>query len=217
VKPPASLPSDPTLLVKVPYKTAAEVCQVVDLREPSLVLLRPGQTPRQLLDSLLAREHYPDAIRFLTGALPPREAIWWGCLCLRLAGGDPLLPALDTALRIAVCWVLDPCEIYREYARRGATGEEPHDHLLQAVTWTGGSLTDPPLPAVPPSPRMTPRAVSNALLLMAVQAPSEQVTERMRHFLVLGIGVARGKFPWPSTAPPRPRPPASQPAVPPRG
>src|SRR4051794_32175201 len=67
-KPPASAPPDPTLLVKVPYKTAAEVCQVVDLSKPSLELLRPGQTPRQLLDSLLAREEFPDAIRFLTGA-----------------------------------------------------------------------------------------------------------------------------------------------------
>src|SRR3954468_8605196 len=58
-KPPASAPPDPTLLVKVPYKTAEEVCGGVDLREPSLELLRPGQTPRQLLDSLLAQEKFP--------------------------------------------------------------------------------------------------------------------------------------------------------------
>ena len=192
-------------LVKVAAKSAAEVCRGLYLDDESLALLRPGQTPRQFLDALLAHEQFADAVKFLASALPPREAVWWACLCLRLFWGDTVPPAPATALMIATRWVLDPAETYRAVAARMATDDNPRDFLLRAVAWTGGSLTPPPLPPVPPDPSMPASAVRCAILLMATKAP-EKTMDNLRHFLAVGIWVARGKLVWPATAPPRPTP-----------
>jgi hypothetical protein len=196
-------------LVKVAAKTAAEVCAVATLDVESLALLIPAMAPRTFLDELLIREHYNDAIKFLAGALPRREAVWWGCLCLRI-GIDPAPPALDTALRVAVRWVVQPTEANRQQASRLATGHNPRDFLLRAIAWTGGSLSPAPLPPVPPSPVLTARSIHAALMLAATRGAPEKIRDRLRQFLTLGIHIARGKYAWPEK-PPAHQPPACRP------
>src|SRR5262245_16144742 len=117
MKPAPSPSPEAPPLTKVAAKTALEVCRAVLLPSEALALLRPTQTPRQFLDALLQQKRHADGVKFLAGALPTREAIWWACLCLRL-GIVPPPPALDTALRVAVRWVLGPAETYRQMASR---------------------------------------------------------------------------------------------------
>src|SRR5262249_23324557 len=145
---------------------------------------------------LLAESLYPDAIRFLAFALPRREAVWWGSLCIRLAAGEALSLEAQTALRPVVRWVLEPGEVHRHEAEAVASNETPHGYLARAVAWTGGSLTQAPLPAVPPSPQLSPRAIGGAVMMSAVAAPPAKIQERMRHFLVLGVHVSHGKYLW---------------------
>src|SRR5262245_769335 len=97
--------ADPLALVRVRAKTAAEVAPRAGLGEAALSLLREGLTPRQFLDLLLDHEHYGDAIKFLAFALPWREAVWWGCLGLRLALGEHLPAKDEKAVRAAALWV----------------------------------------------------------------------------------------------------------------
>jgi hypothetical protein len=197
------------LLLKVKATSAAEVCRNFDLKEEARPLLRDGQSPREFLDALLADNKHAPAIDFLAHALPPREAIWWGCLCLEHAIGSRL-PPLDTeAFKAAAQWVLDPSEENRRAAQvRGETVGvgAPAGALAVATGWTGGSLA-PPMPntnpkvpqppPVPPGPFLPAKAVAGAILLAAAKGDPAKAAQTQRSFVELGIGVAEGRFVWP--------------------
>ena len=83
-------------------------------------MLRDDPTPLEFLDALIAHERFADAIHFLAHAIPKREAVWWGCLCIKLAGGENLSPKELAALTAAVRWALRPEEEYRAAAKEPA-------------------------------------------------------------------------------------------------
>jgi Family of unknown function (DUF6931) len=72
-------------LIKIQAATAAEICTRFDLDEKLLPLLRDGMGPREFVEALLADKQYGAGVNFMAHALPAREAIWWGCLCLQHA------------------------------------------------------------------------------------------------------------------------------------
>src|SRR6266436_6970635 len=98
----------PTTLSRVTAATAVEVCRTFNLTDEDRELLRDDWTPAQFLDVLLEKKHYVTAIQFLAYALPRREAIWWGCLCLRQALGPNLPPKQTEAVKGAIRWILEP-------------------------------------------------------------------------------------------------------------
>ena len=61
-----------------------------------------------------------------------------------------------------------------------------------AAFWSGGSLTGPDDPVVPPDEHMTATAVAGAVLLASVGAAPDDVPKRQQRFLLLGLGVACG-------------------------
>jgi hypothetical protein len=185
---------------KVKAAKAAEVCRHFDLKEEARPLLRDGQSPCELVESLLAHQQYAAAIDFLAHALPPREAVWWGCLCLRHAAAQKLPPAEEAACKAAVEWVMEPTDGNRKAAQ--VSGEKaglgtPAGGLALAATWTGGSLAPPNAPAVPPGRFMPAKAVAGAVLLTAVKGDPVKITDTQRLFVELGMGVAEGRFVWP--------------------
>jgi hypothetical protein len=187
-------------LTKVQATKAAEVCQHLDLKEEARPLLQPNLTPRDFLDALLAKRQYQAAIPFVAHALPQREAVWWGCLCLRHVSKAALPPAEDAAFKAAVQWVLQPTEENRGGAK--GAGEVagvgvPAGALALAASWTGGSLAPANLPAVPPSPFMTAKGVAGAVLLAATKADPTKIADTQRLFVELGIDVAQGHVLWP--------------------
>jgi len=201
--------ASPRPLKKVKAVLAAEVCAHFELREESRPLLTATATPRGFLESLVGARHYPSALSFLAHALPPREAVWWGCLCLRQASGPSLAPTDSAALRASAEWVLEPTEERRKTA--AALAEEagigtPAGILATAVGWTGGSLAppNPKVPEVPPGPYLPARAVTGAVLLASARAEAVRIAETQRVFVELGIDVAEGGVAWPDV---KPRPP----------
>lgn len=196
-------------LTKIKATTAAEVCRNFDLRDDARPLLRDRQSPREFLDALLGGKKHAAAIDFLVHALPAREAIWWGCLCLQEAIGARLSPPDAEALKAAARWVLDPSEENRRAAQ--ARGEDagvraPAGALAMAAGWTGGSLAPPmpatnpkvpPPPPVPPGPFVPARAVSAAIMLVVAKGDPRRFVQTQRSFVELGIGVAEGRFLWP--------------------
>jgi hypothetical protein len=195
-------------LIKIKATSAAEVCRNFDLRPEVKPLLHDGQSPREFLDALLAEKKHAQAIDFLAHALPHREAIWWGCLCLRHAIGSASAQDAE-ALKAAARWVLDPTEENRAAAK--APGEAagigtPAGGLALATVWTGGSLA-PPMrstnpkvpqpPPVPPGPFVPAKAVAGSILLASTKADPTKIRETQRAFVELGIGVAEGRFTWP--------------------
>ena len=63
--------------------TLRDLCERAKLGEEAKALLKDEHTPRQFLELLIGKELFLDAIRFLAYALPKREAVGWGCLCVR--------------------------------------------------------------------------------------------------------------------------------------
>ncbi|MGE3805324.1 MAG: hypothetical protein AB7K24_11685 [Gemmataceae bacterium] len=184
-------------LGKVKAKTAAEICARFRLKEPALALLSPEQTPSQFLARLLTERQWAAAIRLLAYALPKREAVWWGCVSLRLAAQTSAAQEL-AALRAAVHWCVHPSDEHR-YASQAASlalaHGEPARLVADAAFKSGGSLAPPGARPMPPQPTMTARLVSAALLMAAAGKPADMVA-LYRQFLALGIAIAQGKYSW---------------------
>lgn len=188
---------DEAPLIRVRAATAAEVCTHVDLDGRARALLAEGMGPREFMGALMANKQYVGGIDFLTHALPPREAIWWGCLCLQHAYGDRLSPTEKGAARAAVRWVLQPAEENRAAANvpAGAAGvANPAGELARATNLTGGSLAPPRFPPVPPDPFAPARSAATAIKLSCAQAEPLRIVDTQRLYLELGIGIAEGRY-----------------------
>lgn len=200
------MPAAPPLR-KVRAVNAAEICEHFDLDREAKALVGSKTSPRELLDALTAKRDFRTAIRFLAHALPHREAIWWGSLCVKHASGDAALPPAEaSALKAAVFWVLDPSDANRTAAKAPAEAagiETPAGGLATAVTFTGGTLA-PPMPKVPPvvpGPYLPAKGVAGAVLLASVKGPGTGIEETQRLFVELGTSVAEGKVTWPDVKP----------------
>lgn len=192
---------------KVKAARAAEICRHFDLKDEARPLLREGLSPQEFADALLAHQQYAAAVDFVAHALPPREAVWWGCLCLRHAKDAQLSPPEEVACKVAVQWVLEPTEEHRAAAQAPAEAAglgTPAGGLAMAVAWSGGSLSPANLPPVPPGPYLPARAVAGAVLLAAVKGDPVKIADTQRLFVELGLGVAEGRFAWPETKKPAP-------------
>ena len=202
--------ASPRPLKKVKAALAAEVCARFELRDEARPLLTPTATPRGFLETLELRGQYATALSFLAHSLPPREAIWWGCLCLRQASGSELPPLDAAAVKASAEWVLEPTEKRRSAA--AALAEEtgvgtPAGSLATAVAWTGGSLAppNPKIPVVPPGPWLPAKAVAGAVLLASAKGDPVLITNVQRTMIELGIGIAEGRVVWPDVKPKPPR------------
>jgi hypothetical protein len=184
-------------LVKVAAATAAEVCARFDLKPEARPLLRDGMGPKEFVDALVASKQYIAAIDFMAHALPAREAVWWGCLCLQHACGASLSPVDKAACKAAVQWVMQPTEENRAAAR--APAEEagvvtPAGQLAMAANQTGGNVAPPSAPPMAPAPFAPAKAVSGAVKMATSKADPVKIIETQRLFVELGIGVAEGRF-----------------------
>jgi hypothetical protein len=175
---------------------AADICQRFPLSEPAAALMTGDLTPKRYLDLLTENNLYGDATRVLAHGLPKRDAIRWACLCLREVLGTNASPKTSSALETAEKWVKNPSE---ENRRAGLPAAEvagfstPAGLIALAAFWSGGSLTPPDAPVVPPADHMTGEGVAGAVLLAGNGAPPDDVPKRQRRFLGLGLGVINGK------------------------
>lgn len=195
-------------LRKIKAETAAEVCAHFELDKEERPLLTPGATPRELLDALAAAGKRRAAIRFLAHALPHREAVWWGCLCLKQAFPAGMPGPEEAAVKTAVLWVLEPTEAARKAAAdsvEAAGKTTPGGGVAWAVSLTGGSLspTIPKVPPVPPGPYLPAKALVGAILLASTKTPNLEDAQRL--FVELGTGVAEGRYVWPEGKPEPPK------------
>jgi uncharacterized protein DUF6931 len=182
--------------------TAAEVCHNFALDDAAAPLLKGDPAPREFLQRLSDKQYYPDGIRFLAHALPAREAVWWGGLCLWRAvesRGDRLPPPQQEALRAAMVWVLEPGEENRrtaEKAGRAATLSNAAGCLAMAVFWSSGSMTAAHLPPVASPPFAAAKCAAGAVLLAAVLNGGRKSPGYQQRFVELGEQVADGNFLW---------------------
>jgi len=174
-------------LIKVTAATAAEVCQRFDVSREARELLANGMGPWQFVETLAAKKRYVEGIDFLAHALPAREGVWWGCLCLQHASGDSLTPTERAACVAAVRWVIQPTEENRMAAKAPADAA--------GMGTPAGALAMAANGGLPPQEPFAPaKAVAMAVKLATLKSPPVAVMETQRSYLQLGIGVAAGKF-----------------------
>jgi hypothetical protein len=178
-----------------PTRLATDLARPLSLTEKAVQLLSPTQTPRQFLDALVSAQMLDDAIRFLAAALPKREAVGWGILCLKDVVNKPLEPAATKALAAAEAWVKDPSEPNRRAAETAAeaAGYGTVTGLIAAaVFWSGGSLTPPNMAPVSPRDDLTGTAVTGAILLASTHSATGPEPAKFK-FLELGSDIASGR------------------------
>ncbi len=183
--------------VKVKARTAAEICAHLDLKKEARSLLCDGMSPREFVEALATKQQYVTGIEFIAHALPAREGIWWGCLCLQHTCGNNLSGADRAACQAVVQWVVQPTEANRAAAKAPAETAgpaSPAGALATAVNQTGGNIAPPKAPPMSPLPFAPAKAVSNAVKLVSVRSEPAKIVDTQRAFLELGIRIAEGHF-----------------------
>lgn len=170
------------------------------LSQPAVELAAKQPTPAAYVAQLAAEGLATDGLEFVAHWLPKRAAIWWGCLCLWHLRRPTLPPAEEAALRAVVQWVREPNEPRRRSLESAAEAagnmRTSAGGLACAAFFSGGSLTAPGLPAVAPPPDLSAHTVAQVLVVAPLYSNPEQTKDTYRHFLELGLEVARGENRW---------------------
>jgi hypothetical protein len=184
-------------LVKIQAVTAAEICAQFDLMKEARPLLRDGMGPREFVEALVNHKQYVAGIDFIAHALPAREGLWWGCLCLQHACGPDLSAADRAACTAAAQWILRPTEENRAAAKAPADAAgpaSPAGALAAAAHQTGGNVAPPKAPPMAPAPFATAKGVATAVKLASIKREPVKIADTQRLFVELGIGIAEGRF-----------------------
>jgi hypothetical protein len=185
-------------LVKIQAMSAADICARFLLNREARALLGNGMAPGPFIEALTGHKQYIAGIEFLAHALPAREAIWWGCLCLQHACGNELSAPPDrAAATAAVQWVLRPGDSTRGAAKVQAEAAglaSVAGTLAMGAYQTGPGYASPGGPPIAAPPFGTAQAVANAVKLACTKSDPARIVETQRGFLGLGVGVAEGRF-----------------------
>lgn len=175
------------------------LCESAGVSDQARKYAKTDMSPGVLLGKLIDAELYVDVIKLVSHALPKREAIWWGALCVEMISTKDDPPEDIEALRSVVQWVIEPKESQRiqaAFAADQCQTASPACSLAQAVKWSDGSMSRPGLPEVPPEPEMTPNAIVAAVRFAAKKGSRAKQTQRLREFLRLAVEVAEGRHHW---------------------
>jgi hypothetical protein len=152
--------------------------------EHEALLVCEGDT-RVVLDRLIKAGLLAEAARLLTYALPPREAVWWACICVTHTAPD--LPQLErAALAAAEAWVRRQDEAARREAAWAAAAAgygAPGAWPALAAYWSRPSLADDTRGA---------RGVETAITRAAQRDDAGRAPARLHRFFVSAHDIAHG-------------------------
>ena len=174
---------------------AADITPRAGLSVEARNLLGQKASPADFIAKLIEAGHSADAIRFLSHALPKREAVWWACLAVRRAYGGDLAVTSARALDSAEAWVRSPTEEKRRTAgelARSSGHEDPASWAALGAFWSGGSMTPIDAPPVAPADHLTHEAVAGAILLAAAKCAPTAPAPLHREIIEDGLDIARG-------------------------
>ena len=150
------------------FTTARQVFEAFPTAADDIEVEPADEAPLDFARKLIGRRF--EAIVYLAYLLPRREAVWWGCQCVRAIGGNKA----DDALTAAEAWVRDP----DESTRRAALNLGWTRNARIATTWlalaagqSGGSITPEDAHPVTPPPQATALGVKAAVILAIAQSP----------------------------------------------
>jgi hypothetical protein len=157
-------------LKKITAKLARDICSQFEMAAEAKALLDDQVTPHGLLDRLVEKDLFTDAIKLLSFGLPKREAVWWAAGCVRATLPADPPPAIVDALKAAETWVYKPTEENRWAAKEvgeKAGYDKPACWVALGAFWSSGSMVPAHLPQMLPGPAFTANAVSGAVMMSA--------------------------------------------------
>jgi len=172
--------------VKTSASPLRQLCDRAKVGEEASALLTNESTTKEFIALLVNKELFRDAIRLVAYLLPKREAIGWGCLCVRhILANQPDKPSPPVQMA-AERWVSAPNEENRWAAKEAADKEDPKTPsglLAMAVFFAGPSMAPPNIQAVPPPDHITSEIVGNVVVLAGVVKEPEKAKEKYRVFM----------------------------------
>jgi hypothetical protein len=171
---------------KTPVSALQELCDRAKVSEEAKALLTSESSTKEFIALLMEKELFKDALRMVAYLLPKREAVGWGCLCVRHGFAGPKGKPLPEVHAAVERWVSAPHEENRWAARQAANKEKPKTPsglLAMATFFAGPSMAPPNLQAVPPPDHMTSEMVANAVFLAGVVNEPEKAKEKYGVFM----------------------------------
>ena len=167
--------------------------------EPSAeatALLAPGIGASDYVAALVEKELWGDAAGFVGQWLGKRDAVMWACLAARRGLASPAPPKERAAVDSAERWMAaldEPSRRACEAAAEALSYKSAAGMAAAAAFWSGGSLSLPDLPKVPPPENLTGKGAAGAVM-MAGAAGAPDVAGRLRELIWLGVDIAEGRY-----------------------
>jgi hypothetical protein len=173
-----------------------ELTADLKLSNEARTLLRPEMTVVEYFDVLVKGRLFPDAVRVISRAMTPKEAVWWGCLCIWSTARPQASPKVETAVRAAVKWLREPTDEHRRAAGAAATSAgdtTPAGMIAMAAFFAEGSVAPVGQPKVQADPHTSGTLVAEAVLAISRTAgPEPAGGPLVRQFLAIAVEVFRG-------------------------
>ncbi len=153
------------------FTKARQVFEAFPAAAADIDVLPAEEAPLDFARKLLAPGRRFEAVVYIAYLLPRREAVWWGCQCVRAIRDNKA----DDALLAAEAWVREP----EEATRRAALSLGWSGDMRIATTWlalaagqSGGSIAPEGAHPVAPPAHATALDVKAGVILAIAQTPS---------------------------------------------
>jgi hypothetical protein len=179
MKPVPTVPIPPEL-PRIAAPTAAEIAKSCPPGPEAQKLAVPGQTPAQFLGALQEHHMGDEMVKMIAHGLPDKEGVGWATQSAKDVG-DKLPPAEIAAQQAAEAWVKHPSPETKAAAQKaaGKSGlKGPGGWAAQAAAWSQAAPPGPQVAPKPKMPRLTPQAVSAAVLLAAAISANPEVAPK---------------------------------------
>lgn len=173
-------------VAKTPVSPLRQLCDRAKVGDEAKALLTDESSTKPFIGLLVERELFPDALRLVAYLLPKREAVGWGCLCVRHILASQRAKPLPEAQIAVERWVSAPNEENRWAAKASADKEEDKTLsglLALAAFFAGHSMAPPHIQPVPPPDHVTSEIVASAVFLAGVVNEPEKANEKYQVFM----------------------------------
>jgi hypothetical protein len=179
-------------IAETPASPLLQLCERAKVGDEAKALLSNGVSTKDFIALLVQKEMFKDGLKLLAHLLPKREAVGWGCLCVKHALAEQKVQPPE--IQIAVeRWVAAPSEENRWAAKQLADEEEPRTAsglLAMGAFLAGPSLAAPHHPQpVPPPEKLTSVMVANAVLIAGIGKEPKKAKEKYAVFMQKGTNL----------------------------
>jgi hypothetical protein len=179
-------------IAKTPASPLFQLCERAKVGDEAKALLSNGVSTKEFIALLVEKELLEDGLKLLAHLLPKREAVGWGCLCVKHVLAEQKVQPSEVHVA-AERWVAAPSEESRWAAKQLADEEEPRTAsglLAMGAFFAGPSLAAPHHPQpVPPPEKLTSVMVANAVVMVGIGKEPKKAKEKYAVFMQKGTSL----------------------------